>query len=293
MPFRGIVAGSLRVPENSDALFIPVHGEDVKPFSIEQIALSDGYASHTAAFQPPQGATTGRAVLALHGIQSHSGWFAGSATVLARGGHPVLMPDRRGSGANGIDRGHARSVAQLLDDGRVYLDRATGLGGGRAPHLLGVSWGGKWALALAGQFPGRVASLTLSTPGCFARRSLGPLGRLAVAVCAGLWPRKTFAIPLNEPHLFTDVEHWLRFIDADPLRLRRATARFLAVSHLMERRQADWAGRIRCPVLLLLAEGDPIIDNERTLALLTQAFKQLRTRHPVGGKGGAIEFGAN
>jgi hypothetical protein len=32
---------------------------------------------------------------------------------------------------------------------------------------------------------------------------------------------------------------------------------------------------------------------ERTLALLTQAFKQLRTRHPVCWKRGAIEFSAN
>ncbi len=236
--------------------------------------MPDGYPCHAAVFGPhgPALSAGRRGVLYLHGIQSHGGWFAGSASVLGRSGHPVLMPDRRGSGGNGRDRGHARSVARLLEDGRACLERAARLGDGRPAHLLGVSWGGKWAVALAGRFPELVGSLVLSTPGCYSQRTLGPLGRLAVGLCAGVWPRRPFTIPLSEPELFTDVDHWRRFIDEDPLRLRQATARFLFVSHRMERRLPDWAGRICCPTLLLLAEGDPIIDNGRTESMLRTAI---------------------
>jgi pimeloyl-ACP methyl ester carboxylesterase len=164
----------------------------------------------------------------------------------------------------------------LLADGRTYLERAAQLGGipgapgGQPVHLLGISWGGKWAAALAAEFPDRVASLILSTPGLYSRRTLGLGARLAVGLCAAVWPRRPFTIPLNDPDLFTDVPHWRQFIDADPLRLRQATARFMLVSHLMERRLPRWAAAIRCPTLLLLADRDPIVDNERVVSLLTR-----------------------
>lgn len=242
----------------------------MKAYTQEKIILGDGYTSHAALFTPPADALAEgrRPVLYLHGIQSHGGWFANSATVLAGVGTAVLLPDRRGSGGNGPDRGHARGVGQLLDDGRRYLERAAELGDGGPVHLLGVSWGGKWATALAAEFPDRVASLVLSTPGLYARQTLSPLARVGVALCSLLAPRKKFTIPLNEPELFTDVPYHLKFIAEDALRLRKATARFLLASHLMERRLDDWAAAVRCPTLLLLADDDPIIDNARTLALL-------------------------
>ncbi|MDD4891560.1 MAG: alpha/beta fold hydrolase [Phycisphaerae bacterium] len=244
----------------------------MKPHRIETIALPDGYRCHAAVFAPEPAVAGRRPIVCLHGIQSHGGWFGDSASALAQAGHAVLMPDRRGSGANATSRGHARSIAQLLDDGRTYLGWASELAGGGPVHLLGVSWGGKWATALAAEFPDLVASLILSTPGLYAKRTLGLAGRLAVGLCAGLWPRRRFTIPLSEPELFTDVPRWREFIANDPLRLRRATARFLFVSHLMERGLPAWAAGVRCPTLLLLADRDPIIDNGRAVSLLSQSI---------------------
>lgn len=243
----------------------------VKPYRIETITLPDGYRAHAAVFTPigESLAAGKRPILCLHGIQSHGGWFGNSASVLSQVGYTVLMPDRRGSGANGQERGHARSIARLLADGRVCLDRASELAGGGPVHLLGISWGGKWATALAAEFPDRVASLMLSTPGLCSQRNVSAAKRLAIGLCAGVWPRRQFNIPLNEPDLFTDVEHWRGFIANDPLRLRDATARFLLVSHLMERRLPQWLAAVRCPTLLMLAGADRIIDNGRTTALVS------------------------
>ena len=43
-------------------------------------------------------------------------------------------------------------------------------------------------------------------------------------------PRKRFAIPLNDPELFTLSPHWQQFLRDDPLRLHQATARLLIES---------------------------------------------------------------
>lgn len=238
------------------------------------ITLPDGYPCHARLAAPANGQPAGMPILYLHGIQSHGGWFTESARRLAEAGHLVLMPDRRGSGANECDRGHARSVRQLLADGRVYLQKTAELAGrhDEPVAIIGVSWGGKWALALAADFPDRVASIILSTPGLYAQRTLGPVSRLAVAFCAAFAPQAKFTIPLSEPELFTDVDRWRRFIADDPLRLRKASARFLLISHLMEKRLPRWAGRVICPALLLLADRDPIIDNARVLELLARSL---------------------
>ena len=151
--------------------------------------MSDGYRAHAAVFEPAR--RVGRPVLYLHGIQSHGGWFANSATVRANRGFPVLLPDRRGSGANGVDRGHVASVGRALDDGQTLLAASADLFHPAEPvHVLGVSWGGKWGLGLAAEFPDRVASLILSTPGLYAHQTLGPAARLGVAFCSLFWPRR-------------------------------------------------------------------------------------------------------
>ncbi|MDP7637126.1 MAG: alpha/beta hydrolase, partial [Phycisphaerae bacterium] len=61
-------------------------------------------------------------VLYLHGIQSHPGWFFASADHLGQCGYEVFQVTRRGSGANRIARGHARSAQQLLQDVEVAAE---------------------------------------------------------------------------------------------------------------------------------------------------------------------------
>ena len=62
------------------------------------------------AVWPPTGPTKGQVVV-LHGVQSHSGWYHRLGRTLASSGYLASFPDRRGSGANQADRGHARRPA--------------------------------------------------------------------------------------------------------------------------------------------------------------------------------------
>ncbi|MFW6133648.1 MAG: alpha/beta fold hydrolase [Planctomycetota bacterium] len=210
-------------------------------------------------------------VVYLHGIQSHPGWFFASASALARRGHPVFQPTRRGSGHASAPRGHARSCGQLLDDVATVCATARERTGASGVHLVGVSWGGKLAAAYAAGGKPQPASVTLIAPGIASQVDVGPATKLAVAACLLVRPRRGFAIPLNDPALFTDDEAMRDYIRRDPCRLHRATARFLYVSRILDRRlRRTAAGAIRSPTTLILARRDRIIDNDRTAAAVAR-----------------------
>ena len=245
----------------------------------QQIDLPDGYRAHCRWWQP---ASIRGGILYLHGIQSHGGWFEKSASALASAGWAVVMPDRRGSGANQSDRGHAINADQLIAD--VWSVAAAAMDAWKldALHWLGVSWGGKLAPVAAAVNPEAVKSLTLVAPGLKAKVDVPVWTKLLIALSASLTPKKSFSIPLNDSALFTDETSGRVFIDGDPLRLHKATASFLMASHKLDRRMSTAIASLRFPIQLFLAGNDRIIDNLRTTRLLAGGkFGQIRIiRYP-------------
>lgn len=254
----------------------------------EPIELSDGYRAHARWWLPdsPIGAA-----LYLHGIESHGGWFEASASRLAAAGFAVLLPDRRGSGANRHDRGHARSAGRLLADVAEHVALLQSRASARAVHLLGVSWGGKLAAAYAARGSGRIASLTLITPGLFPQVDLPAAQKLRVGLAAVFASQTTFAIPLEDPSLFTHNPERITFIGADSLRLRSATAGLLLASWRLDRLARRLAGRrMDVPVHLFLAERDRIIHNEPTRAFIRSLADTDRAITEYRGASHTLEF---
>jgi alpha-beta hydrolase superfamily lysophospholipase len=260
-----------------------------------ELELRDGYRTAVCCFAGKSGrlpfsaAENGNRpdfplpVLYLHGIQSHPGWFVGSAAHLAARGHPVYMVTRRGSGRNVSGRGHASSAGQLLADVdaacRFVLDHSSA----RRLHLLGVSWGGMLLAAFAARRRGLwprpecgetppiepadslIASLTLVAPGIVSRVDLPWWKKAAVGACAICRPRRAFDIPLSDPALFTDEAKMQEYLRRDGLSLRRATARFLFASRMLDRMIARAPrGAIHAATTLILASRDRIIDSAAT-----------------------------
>lgn len=226
------------------------------------LPASDGYTVHARFWLPDRPAG---AVLYLHGIQSHGAWFEQSARRLAAAGFAVLLPDRRGSGRNERDRGHARCPDQLFADLKEHTRTLLARTGPVPLHMVGVSWGGKLALTAAGRLPQPPASITLIAPGLFPAVDLTRSEKLRVGLKCLTKPRALFDIPLNDPALFTESSDGRRFIANDPLRLNRVSAGFLLTSARLDRivrRTARRPGPWR--VNLLLAGRDRIIDNPRT-----------------------------
>jgi alpha-beta hydrolase superfamily lysophospholipase len=226
----------------------------------ETFVAGDGYVARYRLY-PPKTARRGL-IVALHGIQSHAGWYEYSSECLAQSGYEVRFLDRRGSGRNTENRGDAPSFRRLLDDVAEFVRQSRR--GDESTSLLGVSWGGKAVAGVLHRHPGLVDRVALLCPG-FCPKIHPPLvQRLRIGLARLLMPRRRFPIPLNDPELFTATPHWLQFLRCDPLALHEATARLLFESVRLDLYLRRVASSIRVPVLLMLAGRDRIIDNDRT-----------------------------
>jgi pimeloyl-ACP methyl ester carboxylesterase len=211
-------------------------------------------------------------LLYLHGIESHSAWFLPAAASLREFGCTTYLLDRRGSGLNMNPLpGDVPSVRVLLEDVRRFRREL-----GYVPmHLVGLSWGGKLAAAVAIDQPDGLQSLILITPGLRYRTDLSLLAKARVFLNLLGGGRKRFKIPI-EPDMFTHTPRFLEFIRKDPWRLQKVTARFLLISRALDRMIAREIDNLRLPVLLFLAGNDSIIDNRGVLDLLSAIKDQMR-----------------
>ncbi len=206
-------------------------------------------------------------IIYLHGIQSHGGWYEWSASVLAAAERAVVVPDRRGSGLNVEHRGDTPSAEQLLVDLDTVVTWCNERLGCERVDLVGVSWGGKLALAWALRRPKRVGRLLLVAPGIVPAVGVSWRCRMRIAAALAMCPGRLFELPLNDPRLFTSNTAGQEFIAQDELKLTRATARFLYESRRMDR----WLARVsenslEADTTLLLAGRDQIIKNSATRA---------------------------
>jgi alpha-beta hydrolase superfamily lysophospholipase len=227
--------------------------------TIESFQSSDGYRwryRHYGASGQPRGN-----VVCIHGIQSHGGWYTHSCAQLAQAGFNVDFLDRRGAGLNEEQRGDAPSFRRLLDDLAEFIRP---LRGSHPVFLLAISWGGKLAVALQRRHPGLVDGLILLCPGFFSKVRPSLRDGLGIFGARLVTPRKLFAVPLNDPELFTATPRWQQFLRDDFLALRQATARLMVESARLDFYRRLTPGYVRMPVLLMLAELDRITDNVPT-----------------------------
>ncbi len=224
---------------------------------------SDGYPFHVAvwpALEPVKGQ-----IVVLHGVQSHSGWYHTLGRTLAAAGYQASFPDRRGSGPNQRDRGHAASGRRLVADIVEWLRSLRREDSSLPITLAGISWGGKLAVITAARHPELVDGLVLICPGLLPRVGVSRKEKLQIAWAMLTNRRKLFPIPLSDPALFTANPEAQAFIAGDPHSLRQGTAGLMAASFFIDRNVRRAPGAIYQPVLLMLAGHDRIVDNARTL----------------------------
>ncbi len=144
-----------------------------------------GYIAH----RPRKG--NGTALVYLHGISSHAGWFDEAGDRLCALGYTVYCLDRRGSGINrenrGFPSGYIESYEEVfadIHDFVVPLRRRF-----RHVYLIGLSWGGKLALAYALRHQNVCDGLVLITPGLVGKVDLTLLQKMKVLVETKTAPR--------------------------------------------------------------------------------------------------------
>lgn len=236
---------------------------------IESRTAGDGYPWKLHRYQAvgePRGE-----IVALHGIQSHAGWYDASSRWLAEHGWGVSFLDRRGSGINELDRGDCPSFRRLLDDVGEYIRSIPR----RPVVLLGISWGGKLAAAFPRRYPGLIDGLALVAPGIKPQVRPPVRTRLTLLFRRLIRPRSLVPIPLSDPALFTANAERVEFIRNDPLALRHATARLLIESRRLDVHLRVAAKRVTMPTLVLLAGLDRIVDNRKTAKFVRKRFRGL------------------
>jgi pimeloyl-ACP methyl ester carboxylesterase len=257
---------------------VPVHAHDpaalppgtVDPGRIESFAARDGRLLRYRVVDSPH---TRFHLLYLHGLESHGAWFLPAAARLLKFGCTTYLLDRRGSGLNrDPEPGDAPSARVLLEDVRQFRNQL-----GAVPiYLAGLSWGGKFAVAVAIDQPQDIRGMILVTPGLRYRTDLSLLEKTLVCLSLLAGGHARFRIPI-EPEMFTRTPRVLEFIRHDPWRLHEATARFLVASRILDLRIGRRIEELRLPILLLLAGHDPIIDNRKVLNLLARNDVQAQT----------------
>ncbi len=222
----------------------------------------DGYRFAVRVWDAQGAAAPRGLVVCLHGIISHGGWYDVSCRELARAGFEVHFLDRRGSGLNFVGRGDVDRWQTWPADVEHYLAALPGQG----PRvLLGISWGGKLAAAVARRRPELVDALGLICPGLFAHRGANALQRVALRAAQAMrLARVRVSIPLKDPALFTGQPRWQSYIAGDGLALRKVTVRFALADLELSRFAVEAPSEMKPKAgLLVLAGHDQIIDNHR------------------------------
>lgn len=206
-------------------------------------------------------------IVMVHGLQSHAGWFAHSASELALAGYTCFAYDRSGSGNSHLPKGHVESYHQWFDELSKVVEYAEAQCPSVPIHLLSLCFGAKivlGTLALCDGFSRKISSAIFQCPGIKTKVNLGLTNKAKVVLYSKDRTDIRIPTPLKDA-LFTDEPDYLRFIENDLLALRDATPGFFFETAKLNRQIQACAEKISIPVLFMLAGQDRISNNYKTV----------------------------
>ena len=231
--------------------------------STDNVSSADNASSVNNACQHPSLSPRG-VVIAVHGIQSHSGWYTDSSLAMANSGWDVYFADRRGSGLNGQNRGHADHALRLLNDLKQLIHLAKHEHPRRPIVLLGLSWGGKLASAFAAMNADLIQRLILLYPATDSFVGPNLWNRMLLRFAKHHDIRKRLiALPFTDARCFTNQSEFQSRIENDPLALNAVTTGFLNSTRDLDQIVHQHQDKITLPTLLMLAQGDRIVNNKK------------------------------
>jgi alpha-beta hydrolase superfamily lysophospholipase len=205
------------------------------------------------------------ALVALHGVMSHSGWLVTLGEALAARGIGVLALDRRGSGTDPVTDDASDPEAWIAD---VHAALALARAEARRVALLGWCWGARLALVAAGS--AKVDRVVLAAPGLILPPAVEERARAIAAAASEANDPAELPFPFAEQD-FSDSPEVHAFIAGDRWRWRTQPREFARASRALLERSLAAAATLEVPSLTLLAADDRIVDSERTRARLERS----------------------
>lgn len=218
-------------------------------------------------------------VVLVHGLAEHSGRYQRVGEQLAEAGLSVTGFDLIGHGATGGRRGHVANSELYLDQIGVHMEDA--VASGRPVALCGHSLGGLLVLSylLSGRTPSRVAVVSAPALG-------GGKGwqRLLAPVVGRLLPKLALPTQISGDQLSRDPAVGEAYF-ADPLVLRRVTARLGAEIFAAADRVRQQLAQLAVPTLVLHGGLDTLVPPTLSVGLesspLVERRLYLKLRHEL------------
>jgi len=177
-------------------------------------------------------------------------------------------------------RGDFGSVSLIIDDVVRHVQRLRR--SFERVHLAGWCQGCQYASIAAAQLGDLLSSLVLLTPGFFWNERFRSAIRIAEKIFLHMIsefklkpdPNQAYVPIPMEPNDFTFDEEWLDFIENDEF--KTTAVKMKSVNIMDEIQEMSWGAimRIALPTLLILAENDRIVDNNKVQQFIGHMFSQ-------------------
>lgn len=244
----------------------------------ERVVMADGAALPLRSWLPDRAPRA--VVLALHGMNDYSHFFAEPGTYLAKRGIASYAYDQRGFG-QAPHPGHWSSAAAMVADARAAVDLVAVRHPGVPVVLLGESMGGAVAMLAATDPPAGLDGIILAAPAVWGRDAMPWWQRLALWLAyqvAPGWTPSGSGLGIRP----SDNIEMLRKLSADPLVIKRTRIDALkGVVDLMDQAQAAPAA-VRVPTLFLYGAHDEIIPPAPTWAAAAEIAERRAALYPDG-----------
>ncbi|HKU39273.1 MAG TPA: lysophospholipase [Polyangiales bacterium] len=218
---------------------------------------SDGVRLHAYEWSA-RDAKRGTLIVLMHGYAEHAGRYAEFAEVLARAGHVVCALDGRGHGQSEGQRGHVSTYDRYVDDYYDFACSAKQRWPDRPLILFGHSNGGLIAMRAVQSKPQLADGLIVTSPLIALQRAHQPVP----VWLAALITRVAARLPLPNGLKRHELTHDATIIAAhkrDRLNHGWSTPGWYVSTHDAMREAFENLASLRLPVLVFLAERDPIV----------------------------------
>jgi len=252
------------------------------------LTTDDGVRLHLLHW-PSERSPPWAAVIFLHGIASHAGWFGETAADLSNRGVAVYAPDRRGSGRSRGPRGHLTRYERALDDVEQIVQQVSTEHPATPVFLAASSWAAKLAVVYTARRPALLSGLLLLGPGLLPTVNLTPVRRVRVIIGHLATPTARLPIPLT-PELYTANPPYLDFIRSDPLRLLEATTQFFWETARLDRRRRRDSAKLELPLVLVQGAVDKMMDVAGTRRWFESLGVEDKTYRACPGAGHTLDF---
>lgn len=203
-----------------------------------------------------------RAVVCVHGIEAHSGFFKTLGKEMAREGSEVYAFDRRGFGKSieeGIPQGDTKDFKRHLQDFDDFVSFVKSNHPGKKVFMLGHSIGSAYTLWYASSHPDSLDGIILAAPPVSPKIKLPISDTIKFPFLFMFSPRRMYNLFNRWPEDFKRTEEYRTILD-DPLCAKDFSIRWLVnVQRRVSNRMLANAAMVKNPALTIQGEADGVV----------------------------------